>query len=661
MITLRTALALGLLAGTAVAQDPTPADPIPALPPAELTEEELLVARRGTVTTGGRREQPASRSSAATTVITSQEIRESGAQRLTEVLRSVAGVNVTRTSVDDAMVNIRGLNTPGNPALMLLIDGRPAQVEFFGVTLWDHLPVLLESIERIEVVRGPASPLYGANAFSGVVNVITADPRDAEGAEAILGAGNHGWTHARGVAGTHTKRGGMWLSAGFDQSEGWSNRVDPTFVAAQDPIVAQRNRTDTQLQDFRTMWRGRYAITDQFRITGDAGYLRSTQLDFLTADTTWIIDDYDHAFVRAGAEYSSDATGDVAIRLWARHDSLPAHTLYATPGGPDFELDDTIGNQVLDFEATRTVRPFEGNVLTYGGGFRYAWVTADEIFGEDERTSVGSLWIQDEYRLHPTLDVSLSLRWDDHSTSGSHLSPRGAIVWAPADSQTFRLSAGRAFRNPTNVQNFASVNIPTNLPAPFPGSVALTGDSSLNAEQQTTVQLDWSTNALEGALLETSVFYGLLENLIVYRPPPAGPLNYANVGDTEIAGGEISLQGKLLPWLRGFANYGLIWANGEFEGHSPKHQGSLGLRATVMDGLSAAVTLNAVSGADYRGSAALPERHVDPYAVLSGRIAYRYERAEIACSASGVIGEQQAWPRGDDTPWQIILSLRYRF
>jgi iron complex outermembrane receptor protein len=637
-------------------------DTRPDVPSIEPTEEELLIERRGTVSTASRRPQELSRSSAATTVITAQEIRESGAQRITDLMRSVAGVNVTRFSVDDVMVNVRGLNTPGHSSLMLLIDGRPVQMEFFEITLWEHLPVVLETIEKIEVVRGPASPTYGANAFSGVINIITKDPGDAQGARTEFGAGSHGWTHARGYAANHGDRGGMWLSAGYLEADAWSNRVDPAFLRAQDRIVLQRDHGETQLRDFHANWRGTYDLTESITLSSDAGYMRSDMINFLSADTTWIAENSDHAYLRLAAAYASESAGDFTVRTWARHDSLPIHTLYATPGGPDHELDDTIGNQVLDFEAIRTVKPFEDNVLTYGGGFRLAWVTGDEIFGEDEQTSVASLWLQDEYRLHETLDVTFSIRWDDDSSSGSHTSPRGAIVWAPLDSHTFRLSGGRAFRNPSSVQNYATISIPTNLPSPFPPAIALTGEPNLKAEEQTSVQLDWSTNAVEDVLFEASVFYGLLDNLIVYSPPPAPAPNYTNSGEVEIAGCELNLQGKIFPWLRGFANYALLWAKGDFIWLSPKHQGSVGLRATGWDGFTAAATLNAVSGGNFRGSAIMPDRQTDPYGVLSGHLSYTYQRAEISLSGSGMLGaDGEQWPRGDIIPWRFVVSLRYRF
>ncbi len=665
MSRLSLALAAALLvaaARSAAAQD-TPAEP--PRPPVQLTPEELLFERKEVVTSAARREQPISRSSAATVVITAEEIRLSGAQNLADLLRSVAGVSVIRIGAPDANVNVRGLNNNSDALLLLLIDGRSAMLDFFSVVLWEHLPLVLEEIERIEVVRGPASPLYGPNAFSGVVNVITRKPEACRGARAGLMAGNRDAKAGTLVAAERI--GPFWvkLSAGYDSINHYPNRVDPAYLSAADPIALERRAKDTGSENMKAMLRADWAEVEGLRVSLRGGWNRSTTTYLLTSDTTYEGTNGDHGYLQLDAALDRKESV-VRLNAYARRENYPVRTIFRTVGGPTWELRETIENVAYDVEAQRSVRPFEGNVLTYGLSGRASYAAGRRIFGDRERTLIGSLFIQDEYQIVPGLDLSGSVRWDNHSEAGASVSPRGSLVASPFAGHVFRALVGQAYLNPDNVQNFTTLEIPTNLPSPSPPTLTVTGDEDLDPQRQVTFELDYETTAIPGAVLETSVFYEVIDDLIVFVPPPTTePDNYLNSGRIELYGGEASANLRFAPWLRGFVNYAYVHVNNTYRWVSPKHQVNVGARVYPAAGVSLSATLHWTSKHRFSGLAAMPADRDLPGGVwVQGRIAYETGRGEVGTGEAALwflAGEtRREFPRGDEIGYRFGFTVGWR-
>ena len=127
---------------------------------------------------------------ATVSLISSQTIANAPAQTYADLLRSVPGVNVTQTSARDINITSRGASSTLSTSQLALMDGRSLYQDFFGFVAWDFLPVNLNEIKQIEVIRGPASAVWGANAMTGVINVITKSPREIAGGSFSLSAGD---------------------------------------------------------------------------------------------------------------------------------------------------------------------------------------------------------------------------------------------------------------------------------------------------------------------------------------------------------------------------------------------------------------------------------------------------------------------------------------
>jgi iron complex outermembrane receptor protein len=171
-----------LLAGILVLACAAPAfaqgnqqSPSPQPPPAE---EQKPAFEEQVVVSASRSEQALVNAPAAVTLINSTTIQNSPGSNMGDLLRAVPGINVTQTSARDVNFTTRGATSTLATSQLALVDGRSIYLDFFGMVMWDLVPTNFHEIKRIEVVRGPASAVWGANAMSGVVNVILKTPRE---------------------------------------------------------------------------------------------------------------------------------------------------------------------------------------------------------------------------------------------------------------------------------------------------------------------------------------------------------------------------------------------------------------------------------------------------------------------------------------------------
>src|SRR5437899_10055682 len=163
------------------------------------------------------------------TVLTSAELQSSPAQNYGDLLRSVPGLNVIQLSARDINITSRQATSTLSNTQLVLLDGRSVYLDFFGLVLWDFLPTNLLDVKQIEVIRGPASAVWGANAFTGVVNIITKTPREAPGANVTLSAG----MFSRDAGSTKGKHPGAMFGANATYADApnsiWSYRVSAGY------------------------------------------------------------------------------------------------------------------------------------------------------------------------------------------------------------------------------------------------------------------------------------------------------------------------------------------------------------------------------------------------------------------------------------------------
>ena len=175
-------------------------------------QEEVLYLNEETISIASRYEQPISKAPSDVYVITDEDIGNSGATDIPTVLRRISGLEVMQMTGADFNVSVRGDNQPSaNKLLLVMVDGRSIYVDVQGSVLWKAIPVTLPEIKRIEVQKGPASVLYGFNAFDGIVNIITKSPEEMTGATAQVGGGAYGTISSAAVYANRYKNVGLRL------------------------------------------------------------------------------------------------------------------------------------------------------------------------------------------------------------------------------------------------------------------------------------------------------------------------------------------------------------------------------------------------------------------------------------------------------------------
>lgn len=465
------------------------------------------------VVTASRTEQTLAEAPAAVSVITNVDIERTPADDYGDLLRNVPGLNVAQTSVRDINVTGRGSTNTLSNSLLTLLDGRSTYLDFFGINMWDLLPVQSDEIEQIEVIRGPGSALYGANALSGVVNIITKRPKDMVGTTVIVGTPYANVVHAAGDdAFAYKVSAGVFHQPAYDRPKGEVPGSNPpqTYPEFENKGTTQRRintRFDWGLGDdsFVSVGAG-IAWTDGIIHTGigpfdiDSG----TELSYLQAD--WHRSDL-HIGVSAQM-----LDGDATNLLTLASDGQPLGFKFV--------------NDTYDIEISNTNSLGERHVVTYGGNVRthdFDLAIAPLADSKDER----GIFVQDDIRLTDDLRWVIGVRYDDiDPLRDAVLTPRTSLVYAVFPRHSIRISYNEAFRTPSAINNYLDVSI---LQALAPGvsvSADAVGDAGLTQESLDAYEIGYVGELANGMRLTLSAYRNRTRDSIdFYVKDYYGPTN----------------------------------------------------------------------------------------------------------------------------------------
>ncbi|NJD08122.1 MAG: TonB-dependent receptor, partial [Methylococcaceae bacterium] len=488
---------------------------------AELSEDEqaLLQAYGGedmiSIATGTQ--QPVRKAPSVTSVITAADIKAMGATDIDEVLETVPGLHVARNNIGmNPIYTFRGIQSTFNQQVLMLVNGIPIThiwAEDRSIA-WGGMPV--QAISRIEVVRGPGSAVYGADAAAGVINIITKTKSDINGTEIGGRIGSFdtydGW-------GLH---GGSW--AGFDvaamleyhKTHGYDSIVDSDLQSSFDqifgtrasrapgPMSLTRNNLDVRLDVSRDHWRWRGGLQHRGDWGLGAGMAQALNpygrydADRWNTDLTYHNPQFtEHWDVQAQASYLHSANENTRDN-WL----LPPGTLL--PIGADGNISGAplgvvrfpngfIGNPFTYEQHARvnlsgTYTGFADHQIRLGTGYNYSslWARETKNFGMNPYTGqpipfsgfpavmdvsgtsavyIGArdrqnffLYFQDEWKLARDWQLTTGARYDFYSDFGETLNPRAALVWDMRYDLTAKLMYGSAFRAPSFQEMYAKNN-----------------------------------------------------------------------------------------------------------------------------------------------------------------------------------------------------------
>ncbi|MGE5814591.1 MAG: TonB-dependent receptor plug domain-containing protein [Acidobacteriota bacterium] len=568
--------------------------------PAEQKPAETPKYEETIVVSASKNEEKLVNAPATMSVIGSQVLQSAPTQNFADLLRAVPGVNVTQVSARD--INITSRSATGTLATgqLALIDGRSLYQDFFGFVMWDFLPVNFDEIKQVEVIRGPASAVWGANALYGVVNVITKSPREMKGSSVTLGFGGFD----RSVPGNDQGSGSLWYVNGTTAgapNDRWSYKLSaggygsdplprPTGEIPGSPVPGSTyppfantgttqpkfdSRVDYDFPDGqqRLSFAGGVAGTEGIMHSGIGpfdinsgsvmGYFRST---------------YTKGAIKAQF-FTNILNGDASNLLAVGIDGKPIQFAF--------------GTNTYDFEFSNANTIAARHVLTYGGNFRHNSFDLSLAPDADNRTE-GGAYVQDDIFLYQALRFVIGGRVDAFSNlSDPVFSPRVAVLLKPQANHTFRVSFNRAYRAPSVINEALQVTIiqptdlrPLPLPVPFPLAIQAAGNPDITEQRmdawevgytgiignRATISAAWYVNDLSRDInfaQEPGAYY------TAASPPPGWPaalrpvlnlliaqgrgipccFTYLNLGNYTQKGLELGLDTMVNEHVNAFVNY----------------------------------------------------------------------------------------------------------
>ena len=423
------------------------------------------------VVSASKTEQQLVDAPATMTVIGARALAVAPSNNYGDLLRSVPGLNITQISARDVNVNSRSATSSLATSQLAVVDGRSIYQDFFGFTMWDFMPSNLDEIKRIEVIRGPASAVWGANALNGVINVITKSPREMPGIERHLRRRHlepRSQRQRRGqrhdvLRPRHARAGGE-RSLVLQVLGRHAHAID----AFARPIGADPERRARRIRRTRTTAR----MQPKFDVRVDYDFADGgTKLQFAggVGGTDGMMHTGIGPFdIQSGTKfgYWQGELHEEAFRLQAFMNMLDGDANNVAQRRSDRQADRSDCSTPRRSTSRSATPALLGgkHVLTYGGNLRVNHFDLTIAPGEDGRTEGGG-YVQDEFMMSSKFRLVAGARVDKFSSiDNAVFSPRVALVIKPKPDQSIRVTYNRAFRAPSMVNNNLNTTVATPLP-----------------------------------------------------------------------------------------------------------------------------------------------------------------------------------------------------
>jgi iron complex outermembrane recepter protein len=466
-----------------------------------LSIEDLLNLK---ITSASKKPESASRVPAAVYVLTAEDIRRSGVTSIPEALRMVPGLQVARIDANKWAVSSRGFNSRTANKLLVLVDGRNIFDFLFTGVLWETKDVMLEDVDRIEVIRGPGGSIWGANAVNGVINIITRSAEATQGGLAVAGAG----TEERAFGG---------IRYGFKAG------------------------TEGHMRVYAKAWRRDEGFLETGRPDDDsrlerAGFRFDTRLN---GDDTLILsgDAYKGAQGTADESVSPESrtSGGNLLGRWTRFLSDGGRTslqfYYDTT-----ELDNPVleeSRDTFDLEFVHELPQWGKHRIIYGLTYRR---TSDEIVNTprlslvpDQRTDrLGGAFVQDEIELSPDrLYLILGSKFEENDYTGTEVQPNIRLSWHAGEIGTLWAAISRAVRTPSRLEDDFRITVP--------GVGTLMGNRMQESEELVAYEAGYRFSPTANVFLDIAAFYNEYDRLLTLEGLTTGNKSSGITRGMEIA------------------------------------------------------------------------------------------------------------------------------
>ena len=547
-------LAVFVLSATAVAQQA----------PKDLSEASLEELTNIQVYSASKHLQSTSEAPASVTVVTADEIQKYGYRNLADVLRSVPGFYVTYDR-DYTFVGVRGFGRLGdwNSRILVLIDGHRTNNNILGqAMLGNEFLVDVDMIERVEIVRGPGSSLYGANAFFAVINVITRTTKQVKDWELSFQTGSFGTNEGRATYGHQFHDLGVLLSGTFYDSQG------QTLFFPQFNTPANNNgvTSDTDYESYKHILatltfhgftlQGLFSTRDKGVPTAYFGAVFNDPRDFNIDSHQYLNLDYQHPI---GKWQLDAATSYDQARLQGPVPEAPL-----LPGDPVVLSTYSFRGNWWTGEVKVSRDLFERNRLTLGSEVRDNLrqdqgdlLNPPNVFAPEPNSSlITALYAQDEFGITSRLTLNAGVRYDHYSTFGGTTNPRAALIYRAAEKTVLKLLYGNAFSAPDVYETSPDFGI------------FYDDNPKLKPERIQSLETRVEQGLGQYFQLSGGVYRNRISDLIsLVLNPSDQDFQYQNAGSAQAVGMDVEISGRATNGLQGKASFDYVDTYDERAGH----------------------------------------------------------------------------------------------
>jgi len=512
--------------------------------------EQLMNTEVTTVTGASKYQQELTDAPASISIITSDDIRKGGYRTLAEVLNSVRGFYITYDR-NYSYIGLRGFSPLGDygTRLLALVDGhRLNDAVFEQAPLGSDFPVDIDLIDRVEVIRGPGSSLYGTNAFLGVINVITRNGKDLKGGELSSSGGSfNAWTGRATGGGKLTGGVDLLFSGSYRDSAGKQRLTFPEYAATNNGIAQGLDGEKSWDLLTKATWKGLSLLL-----------LHQTRDKSIpTASFSSIFNDpgekTSDRHTLAGLSYTRHAGwGDLNARLTYNRYEYDGDYPLDKSGIRTLNRDITVAEWLgSDLYASKSIGD---HLVTLGMEHRWQFSelqrnfdvtpTFAAVLDDNHESVVQGYYVQDEYHILKNLILNVGLRFDYYDNFGATTNPRGALIWKPQNSTVLRLSYGEAFRAPNAYEQY------------YTDQVGIKGNQNLKPEKIRTLELGWDQFIGNNLKTTAIVYYTRIEDLLEQISDPFdGMAVFMNQGMIVSKGLELKAEGKWENGISGRLSY----------------------------------------------------------------------------------------------------------
>jgi iron complex outermembrane receptor protein len=588
-----------------------------------------------------------SHTASAIFVITAEDIRRSGATSIPEALRLVPGLQVMQITDNLWAIGSRGFAFRYANKLQVLVDGRSLYTTVYGGVDWNVHNMMLEDVERIEVVRGPGASLWGGNAFNGVINIITRHSRDTQGGLLATSVGSHEQIHS-----TLRYGGRISPNATYRAGAQFFNREGSKQVSGE----PARDGGDVLQGGFRVDWNP--TPSDEVTFTGGA---EDRDTDNLSADLLWQPSSGPLLFERL--EWRTSVLMGRWQHYYERGDAIALQWSYDWLSRQETVVEDDRRTLSLDFRHHLPIGSRQ-DLLWGVGSNRF---DADFTLGEGEASAnrpfefheVGSRYIlfaQDEIALVPEKFFLIpGARLQHETDSGWNFQPNLRALWVVNGHHSAWGSVARALRTSTEVEENARITLGTLGDSnSIPTFLTLTGNDEFKSERLLAYELGYRAELPSGVSFDLATFFNVYHDLRSLEPqapfftsePPFPrievPLKIDNKLDGKTYGAEVAATWRVNSWwtVRGAYTRLEIGLNPRADSNDPQAEMNEGTSPNHQFNLRSGVRLpwNLQFDASLYHVSSLPNLSIDSYARLDSQITWSpLEQAAITVGGQNLL------------------------